>query len=68
MKPCPMYLWNAGFKSLPMPQLQFFDEVEVPHDVTFFQFPWRKTTLRKNDNIHPKKLLFPFPIEDGYHF
>ncbi len=68
IKTSPMYLWKPGFKSMPMPQLRFFDEVEVPHDVPFFEFPWRKLTIRKNDNIHPKKLYFPWPPEDEDHF
>jgi hypothetical protein len=41
-----------------MPNLRFFEEVEVPHDLPFFQFPWRKPSIRKNDNINPRQKLF----------
>jgi hypothetical protein len=46
-----------------MPQLKFFEEVEIPNDVPFFLFPWRKPTFRKNDNVHPKRKLLPIRIK-----
>ena len=59
-----LYSHEHGLKSLPMPQLRFFEEVEIPNDVPFFLFPWRKSTIRKNDNVHPKKKLLLKSIEN----
>ena len=51
-----------------MPKLKFFEEVEIPNDVPFFLFPWRKPTFRKNDNVHPKRKFFPTSINSVNQF